>query len=95
MVKGGDLNGFTDIQNFQDWLGLGMPLDHPSSLGFQISLQNYIEDIYFFEVNTKYISSSVLKTSGANFINKVRKTYLKLCVRCFLRSAYVSFIKTS
>ena len=24
---------------------------------------NYIEDIYFFEVNTKYISSSVLKTS--------------------------------
>ena len=23
----------------------------------------YIEDIYFFEVNTKYISSSVLKTS--------------------------------
>ena len=23
----------------------------------------YIEDVYFFEVNTKYISSSVLKTS--------------------------------
>ena len=23
----------------------------------------YVEDIYFFEVNTKYISSSVLKTS--------------------------------
>ena len=23
----------------------------------------YIEDIYFFEVNTKYISSSLLKTS--------------------------------
>ena len=23
----------------------------------------YIEDIYFFEVNTKYISSSMLKTS--------------------------------
>ena len=33
--------------------------------------------------------------SGANFINKVRTIYLKLCVRCFLRSAYVSFIKTS
>ena len=32
---------------------------------------------------------------GANFINKVRTIYLKLCVRCFLRSAYVSFIKTS
>ena len=24
---------------------------------------HYIEDIYFFEVNTKYIASSVLKTS--------------------------------
>ena len=24
----------------------------------------YIENIYFFEVNTKYISSNVLKTSG-------------------------------
>ena len=32
---------------------------------------------------------------GANFINKVRTIYLKLCVRCFLRIAYVSFIKTS
>ena len=32
---------------------------------------------------------------GANFINKVPTIYLKLCVRCFLRSAYVSFIKTS
>ena len=32
---------------------------------------------------------------GANFINKVRTMYLKLCVRCFLRSAYVSFITTS
>ena len=27
------------------------------------NLSKYIEDIYFFEVNTKYISSSVLKTS--------------------------------
>ena len=25
--------------------------------------KEYIEDIYFFEVNAKYISSSVLKTS--------------------------------
>ena len=36
-----------------------------------------------------------LCSPGANFINKVRTIYLKLCVRCFLRSAYVSFIKTS
>ena len=41
------------------------------------------------------ISSSKEGKSGANFINKDRTTYLKLCVRCFLRSAYVSFIKTS
>ena len=31
----------------------------------------YIEDIYFFEVNTKYISSSVLKTSE---FSQVRST---------------------
>ena len=31
----------------------------------------YIEDIYFFEVNTKYISSSVLKIS---VISRVRST---------------------
>ena len=32
-------------------------------------LDGYIEDIYFFEVDTKYISSNVLKISG---ISKVR-----------------------
>ena len=32
---------------------------------------HYIEDIYFFEVNTKYISSSVLKTSE---FSQVRST---------------------
>ena len=31
----------------------------------------YIEDIYFFEVNTKYISSNVLKIS---VISRVRST---------------------
>ena len=31
----------------------------------------YIEDIYFFEVNTKYISTSVLKTSE---FSRVRST---------------------
>ena len=32
---------------------------------------NYIEDIYFFEMNTKYISSSVLKKSE---FSRVRST---------------------
>ena len=30
---------------------------------FIFKFRRYIEDIYFFEVNNKYISSSVLKTS--------------------------------
>ena len=34
-------------------------------------LIKYIEDIYFFEVNTKYISSDVLKIS---IISRVRST---------------------
>ena len=33
--------------------------------------RNYIEDIYFFEMNTKYISSNVLKIS---VISRVRST---------------------
>ena len=33
--------------------------------------REYIEDIYFFEVNTKYISSNVLKIS---VISRVRST---------------------
>ena len=33
--------------------------------------RQYIEDIYFFEVNTKYISSNVLKIS---VISRVRST---------------------
>ena len=32
-------------------------------LNLIIQEHEYIEGIYFFEVNTKYISSSVLKTS--------------------------------
>ena len=35
------------------------------------SLRENIEDIYFFEVNTKYISSNVLKISA---ISRVRRT---------------------
>ena len=30
---------------------------------YNTSDYGYVEDIYFFEVNTKYISSSVFKTS--------------------------------
>ena len=36
-----------------------------------MQVQEYIEDIYFFEVNTKYISSNVLQVSS---ISRVRST---------------------
>ena len=34
-----------------------------------------IEDIYFFEVNTKYISSSVLKTSELSGVRSTSKKF--------------------
>ena len=37
------------------------------------NFQKYIEDIYFFEVNTKYISSSVLKTSEFSWVRSRMK----------------------
>ena len=37
----------------------------------KITIHLYMEDIYFFEVNTKYISSSELKTSK---FSRVRST---------------------
>ena len=46
-----------------------VPLVHGCKNGF--SKIRYIEDIYFFEVNTKYISSSELKTSK---FSRVRST---------------------
>ena len=33
----------------------------------------YIENIYFFEVNTKYTSSSVLKTSDFSRVHSIRE----------------------
>ena len=36
-----------------------------------MSIEKYIEDIYFFKVNTKYISSNALKIS---VISRVRST---------------------
>ena len=36
-----------------------------------MSIEKYIEDIYFFEVNTKYISSNAFKIS---VISRVRST---------------------
>ena len=36
-----------------------------------MSIKKYIEDIYFFEVNTKYIPSNALKIS---VISRVRST---------------------
>ena len=34
-----------------------------------------IEDIYFFEVNTKYISSSVLKTSEFSWVRSTNENF--------------------
>ena len=41
------------------------------SVELSLFIIKYIEDIYFFEVNTKYISSNVLKIS---VISRVRST---------------------
>ena len=38
-------------------------------------LIKYIEDIYFFEVNTKYISSSVLKTSEFSLVRSTNENF--------------------
>ena len=38
--------------------------NHIKSSTYETVADNDIEDIYLFEVHTKYISSSVLKTSG-------------------------------
>ena len=48
----------------------------------------YIEDIYFFEVNTKYISSSELKTSK---FSRVRSTSESLDVFKSLDEIYLVF----
>ena len=37
--------------------------------------KRYIEDIYFFEVNTKYISSSVLKTSEFSLVRSTNENF--------------------
>ena len=42
-----------------------------NNMGLTVLKTDCIEDIYFFEVNTKYISSSVLKTSE---FSQVRST---------------------
>ena len=51
--------------------------------------------ICFYQTTIRVSNKLSGSRPGANFINRVRTIYLKLCVRCFLRSAYVSFIKTS
>ena len=52
----------------------------------------YIEDIYFFQVNTKYISSSVLKTSE---FSGVRSTSENSDVFNSRDEIYLVFIKKS
>ena len=55
-------------------------------------LRKYSEDIYFFEVNTKYISSSVLKTS--EFL-RVRSTSENFDVYNSRNDVYLVFTKKS
>ena len=45
--------------------------DKPTAIYTFVKLEKYIKDICFFEVNTKYISSSELKTSE---FSRVRST---------------------
>ena len=42
---------------------------------FPETLKEYIEDICFFEVNTKYISSSELKTSEFSRVRSTSENY--------------------
>ena len=41
----------------------------------KVKLWKYIEDIYFFEVNTKYISSSELKTSEFSWVRSTNENF--------------------
>ena len=45
---------------------------HTIHFDLEISLIGYIEGIYFFEVNTKYISSSAVKKK--QYFSRVRST---------------------
>ena len=65
----------------KEWIGV-IPIRHGKDFGtkkkqypafeqYRTLPLKYIEDIYFFEVNTKYISSNVLKISE---ISRVRST---------------------
>ena len=40
---------------------------------YQLHVSTYIEDVYFFEVNNKYISLSVLKTSEFSLMLPTRE----------------------
>ena len=57
-----------------------------------IASLRYIEDIYFFEVNTKYISSSVLKTSE---FSRVRSTSENFDIFNSRDEIYLVFTKRS
>ena len=58
---------------------------------------SYIDDIYFFEVNTKYISSSVLKTSDTNenfdVFNSRDEIYLVLTSKSKFSFYFILFLK--
>ena len=66
-------------------------------------LSNLVEDIYFFEVNTKYISSSVLKISefsrvrstseNSDVFNSREELYLVFSFYFILFIGYMQYLK--
>ena len=83
------------IQKFSSVEGNGPKLNWQYDIYFspQLILQREsIEDIYFFEVNTKYNSSSVLKTSEFSW---VRSTYENFDVCNSRDEIYLVFTKKS
>ena len=61
-------------------------------------MEKNIEDIYFFEVNTKYISSNVLKISvisrvrSTNKITDICKTFDELALVFTEKKCYCFFV---
>ena len=53
--SGGDLNGYCNIYDFKNWLGLGMPLYLPLSLGLQIS--NFLAKLYINIIQIKPLTN--------------------------------------
>ena len=58
---------------------------------FSTHEMKYITDIYFFEVNTKYISSSVLKTSEFSRVRSTNENFDVFNLRDEIKKSKFSF----